>query len=164
MNAWFAPTTDGITMPRGDASKSPRIRRKRRRRVRRPRSIGSRKSMGGCGYVWARLRETFLILPNGRTFRFEKWMRDPTASEAQGPRVIENFLDVGHFPFVHAGFLGDPEHTEVGDYEVESDGGGHRGPGHRSVAARSGRHRAIGGGEIHLPGAAAVDCVLPEIA
>jgi phenylpropionate dioxygenase-like ring-hydroxylating dioxygenase large terminal subunit len=34
--------------------------------------------------------------------------------------VIENFLDVGHFPFVHAGFLGDPGHTEVGDYEVET--------------------------------------------
>ena len=34
--------------------------------------------------------------------------------------MIENFLDVGHFPFVHAGFLGDPNHTEVGDYEVET--------------------------------------------
>jgi len=34
--------------------------------------------------------------------------------------VIENFLDVGHFPFVHGGFLGDLSHTEVADYEVET--------------------------------------------
>jgi len=44
----------------------------------------------------------------------------PYLFKAHGPRVIENFLDVGHFPFVHAGFLGDANHTEVGDYEVET--------------------------------------------
>ena len=44
----------------------------------------------------------------------------PYSFRALGPRVIENFLDVGHFPFVHAGYLGDPAHTEIADYEVES--------------------------------------------
>jgi phenylpropionate dioxygenase-like ring-hydroxylating dioxygenase large terminal subunit len=43
----------------------------------------------------------------------------PYAFNALGPRVIENFLDVGHFPFVHAGYLGDPGHTEIEDYEAE---------------------------------------------
>ena len=43
----------------------------------------------------------------------------PYAFKALGPRVIENFLDVGHFPFVHAGYLGDPGHTEIDDYEAE---------------------------------------------
>jgi phenylpropionate dioxygenase-like ring-hydroxylating dioxygenase large terminal subunit len=42
----------------------------------------------------------------------------PYAFRALGPRVIENFLDVGHFPFVHAGYLGDPDHTEIEDYEA----------------------------------------------
>jgi phenylpropionate dioxygenase-like ring-hydroxylating dioxygenase large terminal subunit len=51
---------------------------------------------------------------------FRKVLAGPYLFRAHGPRVIENFLDVGHFPFVHAGFLGDPSHTEVGDYEVET--------------------------------------------
>ena len=51
---------------------------------------------------------------------FRKVGTGPYVFHAQGPRIIENFLDVGHFPFVHAGFLGDASHTEVGDYEVET--------------------------------------------
>jgi phenylpropionate dioxygenase-like ring-hydroxylating dioxygenase large terminal subunit len=35
------------------------------------------------------------------------------------PRVIENFLDMGHLPFVHAGILGVENHAEVRDYFVE---------------------------------------------
>ena len=35
------------------------------------------------------------------------------------PRAVENFLDMGHFPFVHSGVLGAEPFTEVVDYEVE---------------------------------------------
>lgn len=35
-----------------------------------------------------------------------------------GLRVVENFLDMGHFPFVHTGWLGEEPHTEVRPYEV----------------------------------------------
>lgn len=35
-------------------------------------------------------------------------------------RGMENFLDMGHFPFVHAGVLGDEPRTEVKDYTVTS--------------------------------------------
>ena len=38
--------------------------------------------------------------------------------EAHGPRLIENFLDVAHFPFVHEGVLGDRAHAEMDDYEA----------------------------------------------
>ena len=55
---------------------------------------------------------------------FRKVIAGPYLFKAHGPRVIENFLDVGHFPFVHAGLLGDPQHTEVGDYEVETTADG----------------------------------------
>ena len=48
----------------------------------------------------------------------------PYAFRALGPRVIENFLDVGHFPFVHAGYLGDPARPEIDDYEAEITGSG----------------------------------------
>lgn len=37
------------------------------------------------------------------------------------PRAIENFLDMGHFPFVHTGLLGEEPHTEVKEYTVTID-------------------------------------------
>jgi phenylpropionate dioxygenase-like ring-hydroxylating dioxygenase large terminal subunit len=44
----------------------------------------------------------------------------PYTMNASGPRAVENFLDVTHFPFVHQGLLGDPAHPEVNDYAVET--------------------------------------------
>ncbi len=38
---------------------------------------------------------------------------------ASAPRIVENFLDVAHFAYVHGGILGDREHAEVPDYQVE---------------------------------------------
>lgn len=37
------------------------------------------------------------------------------------PRAVENFLDMGHFPFVHTGVLGEEPHTEVAEYNVHLD-------------------------------------------
>ena len=38
--------------------------------------------------------------------------------QAHGPRLIENYLDAAHFPFVHEGMLGDPAHAEIEDFDV----------------------------------------------
>jgi phenylpropionate dioxygenase-like ring-hydroxylating dioxygenase large terminal subunit len=38
---------------------------------------------------------------------------------ASGLRVIENFLDLAHFPYVHTDILGIEEKPEVAKYEVE---------------------------------------------
>jgi phenylpropionate dioxygenase-like ring-hydroxylating dioxygenase large terminal subunit len=38
---------------------------------------------------------------------------------ASGLRIIENFLDMAHFPFVHTDILGAEPHTEVAQYNVE---------------------------------------------
>lgn len=38
---------------------------------------------------------------------------------ASGLRLVENFLDMAHFPFVHQHILGALEHPEVEDYKVE---------------------------------------------
>lgn len=35
------------------------------------------------------------------------------------PRAVENFLDMGHFPYVHPGYLGIEPHTEVKEYDVD---------------------------------------------
>ena len=36
------------------------------------------------------------------------------------PRAVENFLDMGHFPYVHTGLLGIEPRTEVVEYSVET--------------------------------------------
>lgn len=38
-----------------------------------------------------------------------------------GLRMVENFLDMGHFPYVHASYLGEVPQTEVAPYEVSID-------------------------------------------
>jgi phenylpropionate dioxygenase-like ring-hydroxylating dioxygenase large terminal subunit len=38
---------------------------------------------------------------------------------ASGLRLIENFLDLAHFPYVHTDILGAEDHPEVARYEVE---------------------------------------------
>ncbi len=40
--------------------------------------------------------------------------------QCSGLRAIENFLDVAHLPFVHAGILGEPDQPVIEDYEVTS--------------------------------------------
>jgi phenylpropionate dioxygenase-like ring-hydroxylating dioxygenase large terminal subunit len=44
----------------------------------------------------------------------------PRTVLSTGPRIVENFLDLAHFPFVHPETLGDPGMTEVGAYKVTS--------------------------------------------
>ena len=39
-----------------------------------------------------------------------------------GPRAVENFLDMGHLPFVHPGVLGQQPFTEIVDYQVHRRG------------------------------------------
>jgi phenylpropionate dioxygenase-like ring-hydroxylating dioxygenase large terminal subunit len=70
--------------------------------------------------------------PKGDPPGFPEW-DDPTyrnvacgpyTVDASGPRLIENFLDVAHFPFVHEGLLGDQSRTEIADYDVTTDENG----------------------------------------
>ena len=43
---------------------------------------------------------------------------------ASGPRIVENFLDIGHFPFVHEGILGDRARPEIEDYTTTTSADG----------------------------------------
>ena len=49
---------------------------------------------------------------------FRKLLCGPYAVAASGPRIVENFLDVAHFAFVHEGILGTPERPEIADHEA----------------------------------------------
>lgn len=86
----------------------------------------------GYGMVWACLGTPTRDLPP-----FPEWGPSGFAKavcgpfphvRANGPRLIENYLDAAHFPFVHEGVLGDPNRPEMEDFEaritpegVESD-------------------------------------------
>lgn len=79
------------------------------------------------GMVWACLGE-----PRDEVPEFAEW-EDPSYRKvfcgpyrynAGAPRAVENFLDVAHFPFVHAGLLGDEAHAEIQDYQVETSPSG----------------------------------------
>jgi phenylpropionate dioxygenase-like ring-hydroxylating dioxygenase large terminal subunit len=76
------------------------------------------------GLVWVCLGEPPRDIP-----RFEEWDDasfrkipcGPYRYHASGTRAVENFLDVAHLPFLHAGILGEKAHAEIADYKVEQD-------------------------------------------
>jgi phenylpropionate dioxygenase-like ring-hydroxylating dioxygenase large terminal subunit len=73
------------------------------------------------GMVWVCVGEPLGDIPRfpyGEDAAFRLMLAGPYCFRAQGPRVIENFLDVAHLGFVHAGLLGDPQHGEIEDYEA----------------------------------------------
>lgn len=51
--------------------------------------------------------------------RLRKLNCGPYDVEASSPRLVENFLDMSHFGFVHEGWLGAREMTAIDDYKVE---------------------------------------------
>jgi phenylpropionate dioxygenase-like ring-hydroxylating dioxygenase large terminal subunit len=74
------------------------------------------------GLIWASLGSPTTEIPVFAEWDdpdFRKIMCGPYMMRANGPRIIENFLDVGHFPFVHEGLLGDATRPEIVDYEAE---------------------------------------------
>jgi phenylpropionate dioxygenase-like ring-hydroxylating dioxygenase large terminal subunit len=43
----------------------------------------------------------------------------PYDVQASAPRIVENFLDMSHFGFIHTGWLGTRDHTAMQPYKVE---------------------------------------------
>jgi phenylpropionate dioxygenase-like ring-hydroxylating dioxygenase large terminal subunit len=81
------------------------------------------------GMIWASLGEPACDVPAFAEYaddKLRKVLCGPYSVASSGPRIVENFLDMAHFPFVHAGILGEPPANEVVDYVVETidDGDG----------------------------------------
>lgn len=73
------------------------------------------------GLIWVCLTEPSKELPDfplAEDPTYRTFVCGPYRFEAKGPRLIENFLDVGHLAIVHAGLLGDADHQTIPDYEV----------------------------------------------
>lgn len=52
--------------------------------------------------------------------RLRKLNCGPYEVDASAPRLVENFLDMSHFGFVHEGWLGARDMTAIDDYKVEA--------------------------------------------
>ena len=74
------------------------------------------------GFIWVCMGEPasdIPALPEWEDADFVSVHTGPYAFNANGPRVIENVLDVTHFPFVHSDMLGElREPDRVGTYDV----------------------------------------------
>ena len=73
------------------------------------------------GFVWVALGKPTQEIPT-----FSEWQQADTMTfhcgpytiNSSAPRVMENFVDIAHFPFTHQGLLGDPAFPEVSDYKL----------------------------------------------
>lgn len=74
------------------------------------------------GFIWACLDKPWreiVFIPEANEGDRHLVSGGSIAVKVSGLRAVENFLDMGHFPFVHTGWLGEEPHTEVAPYNVE---------------------------------------------
>lgn len=82
-----------------------------------------------CGLLWVRLAAGEGDLPffaAEADARLRKLHCGPYHVEASAPRIVENFLDMAHFAFVHEGWLGARGASSIDDYRVEETATGLR--------------------------------------
>lgn len=75
------------------------------------------------GLVWVQLEAADTALPQFPAeddARLRKLNCGPYDVAASAPRIIENFLDMSHFGFVHEGWLGSRDATAMERYAVET--------------------------------------------
>ncbi|MEH7125424.1 aromatic ring-hydroxylating dioxygenase subunit alpha [Bacillus sp. JJ1532] len=78
------------------------------------------------GFVWVNLANN-----NPEFFRYEEMegtafrnvIWGPQEVQAKPPRIIENFLDVGHLAVLHEGYLGAASHRVIQNYFVHKENG-----------------------------------------
>jgi phenylpropionate dioxygenase-like ring-hydroxylating dioxygenase large terminal subunit len=103
------------------------------------------------GMVWVRLAPGDTDVPAFAAEddpRLRKVGCGPYEVATSAPRVVENFLDLAHFGFVHEGSLGARTHPAIGDYRVEETATGLLATGCRAFQPVS---------SIHATGGAMVD-------
>ncbi len=99
-----------------------------------------------CGLLWVRLAGSAADDPAPPAFaaehdaRLRKVNCGPYEVATSAPRLIENFLDMAHFAFVHEGWLGDRAHMAVEDYRIDSTADGFLASGCKAWQPRSSIH------------------------
>lgn len=106
------------------------------------------------GLVWVQLaapQGTEVALPVFEAeadLRLRKVNCGPYDVQASAPRIIENFLDMSHFGFVHEGWLGSRDSTEMAPYNVETTAHGVKATNCKAVQPLSNLH-ATKPAEVH---------------
>ena len=95
------------------------------------------------GLVWVRLEPSDSQLP-AFAAEADTYLRKvncgPYDVAASAPRIIENFLDMSHFGFVHEGWLGSRDATAMAPYQVEPTPTGVKATGCKAVQPQSNLH------------------------
>ena len=94
------------------------------------------------GLVWVRLAHGGSVLPAFEAEadpRLRKVLCGPYEVAASAPRIVENFLDMAHFGFVHEGWLGDRAHVALQPQAVASTSQGFAVTGCRAWQPQSNR-------------------------
>lgn len=103
------------------------------------------------GLVWVRLAAVGDAEPPAFAAEYEPRLRKlncgPYDVATSAPRIVENFLDMAHFGFVHEGWLGDRGHTALADYRVDPTPGGFIASGCKAWQPKSSVH-AQGGADV----------------
>jgi phenylpropionate dioxygenase-like ring-hydroxylating dioxygenase large terminal subunit len=95
------------------------------------------------GLVWVRLEAGDAALPAFEAeddARLRKLHCGPYDVATSAPRIVENFLDMAHFGFVHEGWLGTRDATAIDDYRVEPTPTGLRATGCKAWQPQSNLH------------------------
>ena len=95
------------------------------------------------GLVWVRLASPQgedTRLPHFEAGELRQLNCGPYEVATSAPRVVENFLDMSHFSFVHEGWLGSRSLTSVEDYSVQETATGLHATGCKAWQPRSNLH------------------------
>ncbi|MPS94500.1 aromatic ring-hydroxylating dioxygenase subunit alpha [Comamonas sp.] len=95
------------------------------------------------GLIWVRLEPSDSQLPvfaADTDPHLRKVNCGPYDVAASAPRIIENFLDMSHFGFVHEGWLGSRDATAIAAYKVEATSTGVLATGCKAVQPQSNLH------------------------
>lgn len=99
-----------------------------------------------CGLVWVRLQvppatlgelDAPPDLVQGEDAAWRRVVCGPYEVNTSAPRLVENFLDLSHFGFVHEGWLGERSHAKVDTGQVEEGVDGLTVPGARAWQPRA---------------------------
>ena len=74
------------------------------------------------GLIWVRLEKSDSVIPAFAAeddARLRKVNCGPYFVQTSAPHLVENFLDMSHFGFVHEGWLGDRAHVAMLDYDLQ---------------------------------------------
>lgn len=103
------------------------------------------------GLVWVRMASEGEAGPPVFAAEDEARLRKvncgPYDVAASAPRIVENFLDMAHFGFVHEGWLGDRDHTALADYHIAASATGFLATGCKAWQPKSSVH-AQGGADV----------------